>query len=528
MLRFNEKNYDATSLELIINIKYWLTTLAGFGMPLFFILSGFVIHYNYRNKITRGSISDSMEFLWSRFSRLYPLFIFVLIIDIISNGGFSTKIYISKEDALDEIRALPYFLVFVQSWFYEVIGKNALIYQLGWNSPVTWSISTEWFFYLSYLLLAYPIVFFTHNRPAKYILLFIFSWIIIFYFSSFQIFNQINLIDDWAINKYGQVASMKESYQDSFVRWVFYFSPYARIGEFITGCLVSSLYIKFLEKKITKFEDIIGFCLTWMSLISLPIFLYLMYSQTNSIIELRKVRDNIGLAPPLAILIFCVARYENLVSRFLSLRSVVGMGNASYSIYLIHMLVFYLILKSIAFVDLPGTLSGFLFGITRLILALILIILFSQMLFKIVEVPAREWLRNLWVDNGQMQWRVILFTLGVFSLSISILAILKFFDSSNNSNSEIIIDTATYGSNCGAPKGNANWHILSRCGKTIICKYRIDVRNLGDPASGCGKDFRVEYRCKNGLVKPPIVIQGESGFGSEAILNCSDNIEILK
>jgi len=204
------------------------------------------------------------------------------------------------------------------------------------------------------------------------------------------------------------------------------------------------------------------------------------------------------------------------------------MGNASYSIYLIHMLIFYLIFKSIAFVDLPGTLGGFLFGITRLILALILIILSSLALFKIIEVPAREWLRNLWVDNGQMQWRVILFTLGVFSLSISILGVLKFFDSSSNSNSEIIIDTATYGSNCGAPNGNANWHILSRCGKTNICKYRIDVRNLGDPVSGCGKDFRVEYRCKNGLVRPPVVIQGESGFGSEAILNCSENIKISK
>src|ERR1700758_4530028 len=33
---------------------YWLTQVSGFGMTLFFVLSGFVIHYNYATSVTRG------------------------------------------------------------------------------------------------------------------------------------------------------------------------------------------------------------------------------------------------------------------------------------------------------------------------------------------------------------------------------------------------------------------------------------------------------------------------------------------
>src|ERR1700735_4443904 len=60
-------------------IKYWLSTAAGIGMPLFFVLSGFVIHYNYRTLIRSKGVVGFVEFLWARFSRLYPLFVVFLI-----------------------------------------------------------------------------------------------------------------------------------------------------------------------------------------------------------------------------------------------------------------------------------------------------------------------------------------------------------------------------------------------------------------------------------------------------------------
>jgi peptidoglycan/LPS O-acetylase OafA/YrhL len=42
---------------------HWLDIPAGFGMTLFFVLSGFVIHYNYR-KVTTEGVSGVGRFLW--------------------------------------------------------------------------------------------------------------------------------------------------------------------------------------------------------------------------------------------------------------------------------------------------------------------------------------------------------------------------------------------------------------------------------------------------------------------------------
>jgi peptidoglycan/LPS O-acetylase OafA/YrhL len=43
--------------------KFWLSTAAGIGMPLFFVLSGFVIHYNYRSLISSaGAVGFAKSF----------------------------------------------------------------------------------------------------------------------------------------------------------------------------------------------------------------------------------------------------------------------------------------------------------------------------------------------------------------------------------------------------------------------------------------------------------------------------------
>src|SRR5579862_9913377 len=54
--------------------------LAYFGMSLFFVLSGFVIHYNYAKLIqSDGYIFGGYKFFTARIARLYPLYALVLI-----------------------------------------------------------------------------------------------------------------------------------------------------------------------------------------------------------------------------------------------------------------------------------------------------------------------------------------------------------------------------------------------------------------------------------------------------------------
>src|SRR5262249_34278414 len=108
---------------------YLLATTSAAGMSLFFVLSGFVIYYNYSDSI--GSPAGLFIFFVARFARLYPLYIVGVTYELLRHLSYSNL-------AAAEI-AIPYYLTLTQSWLYLPIGDNALIYQFGPISSVAWS-----------------------------------------------------------------------------------------------------------------------------------------------------------------------------------------------------------------------------------------------------------------------------------------------------------------------------------------------------------------------------------------------------
>jgi len=83
------------------------------------------------------------------------------------------------------------------------------------------------------------------------------------------------------------------------------------------------------------------------------------------------------------------------------------------------------------------------------------------------------------------------------------------------------IVSATYGLNCGAPRGNATWHIAEACDGTSNCNYPIDVNALGDPSVGCPKTYAVEYRCAGGATRTASAAEG-AGPGTIVTLQCTN------
>lgn len=96
---------------------------------------------------------------------------------------------------------------------------------------------------------------------------------------------------------------------------------------------------------------------------------------------------------------------------------------------------------------------------------------------------------------------------------------------------DIRITEATYGKNCEhyqPPPGNANQvrdgnatgSVAAACARaTASCQYAVDVAKLGDPASGCGKDFLVNWRCGTGRTIRQAYLPAE-GQGSVALIAC--------
>lgn len=106
---------------------------------LFFLLSGFVIHYNY--SVKQGF--DRKDFLWKRFVRIYPIFILVMVLSIVLN------LATGAQQVHMDIATFVYNLAGLQD---SQLQKPGIGYPtFGDNDPL-WSLGYEAWFYVFYAI----------------------------------------------------------------------------------------------------------------------------------------------------------------------------------------------------------------------------------------------------------------------------------------------------------------------------------------------------------------------------------------
>ena len=114
------------------------------GVELFFVLSGFILCHVYRTSVEERRFRYG-EFLWARLARVYPLHLATLA--GVGLLGLAAALAGFAIDAnIISIEALPANLLLVHAWGFAPVA--------GWNHP-SWSISAEWFAYLSFPLFAW-------------------------------------------------------------------------------------------------------------------------------------------------------------------------------------------------------------------------------------------------------------------------------------------------------------------------------------------------------------------------------------
>jgi peptidoglycan/LPS O-acetylase OafA/YrhL len=106
------------------------------GVSFFFVLSGFILTYNYAD-VFRGGVSFATykRFVWDRWTKIYPVHLAAFLI-ILPIQIFSPNLPL-------DWRAVPIHLLLLQCWW--PLTQPKLLHYL--NVP-SWSISCEWFFYL--------------------------------------------------------------------------------------------------------------------------------------------------------------------------------------------------------------------------------------------------------------------------------------------------------------------------------------------------------------------------------------------
>jgi peptidoglycan/LPS O-acetylase OafA/YrhL len=355
-----------------------------YGMPLFFVLSGFVIHYNYSRLFSTMRPGWAIfEFLGARFARIYPLFICFFLVGLAVDGVLQWY----DHHKLNLLLVLGHFLTLTQSWVYIVLYGDRLV--LDGTFGLSWSLSTEFFFYLTYIVLVLHVAR-MRNIAGLFVTAGAMSVLVLATFAYAAGHRD-------AINAFGvRYMNGNVSGTDHTVFWwLFYYSPYGRVFEFILGCLTAQIFAIFSQHPVSACEERYGRVVVYAALVFLVAFalVYLFRpfgSEAAKYTELLKL--NFGCAVAIAALIFCVSRYRSsTVALMLSTPLMVLLGDLSFSIYAVHT-------WTLRIFERPSMDFGYgleLEAAFRVVMAVALTLILSSATYRLIEVPARARLRKV-------------------------------------------------------------------------------------------------------------------------------------
>lgn len=276
------------------------------GVSFFFVLSGFILTHVHGN----GPIPYG-RFMMGRVARLWPLHVVCLlaVMLVVPSGsqaydgaGFGNK-WVSLTTSL--------FLA--QSW----VPTFASVY--SWNS-VSWSISTEMFFYAMFPLL---IVLLRWSRTAFLLVCF------------------LPTLALWVIARSFDVPPASDDAYTVTLNALFYSFPLARLFEFGLGIVACRVWQHFRTRSESNFAiatsvEVAGLVLmaAWFMWAFPTLTPYALKSPV-----LWQWFASSGSCFVFAIFIALLASGRGAVGKILALRPLVVLGEVSFAIYMVHMIV---------------------------------------------------------------------------------------------------------------------------------------------------------------------------------------------
>lgn len=138
----------------VVLFHYWPKLDVGFtpaiatkgylGVEAFFVLSGFILCHVYLRGFGEGRFRYG-DFLWNRLARVYPLHLATLVgVGAMAVAG--TMAGLKVDPNILSWPSLPANLLLVHAWGFAPVA--------GWNHA-SWSISAEWFAYLTFPAFAF-------------------------------------------------------------------------------------------------------------------------------------------------------------------------------------------------------------------------------------------------------------------------------------------------------------------------------------------------------------------------------------
>ena len=265
------------------------------GVAFFFFLSGFILTYAHAAEYERGKGSPR-KFWVARFARIYPTYFVIMSIALLMNLG--------------DVRRVPYHavafaadLLMMQSWSMRMVN----FFHVG-----AWTLSVEAFFYF-----LFPFLLLRLRPKTRAIAL---ALIAFFYLLSM-------VAPLLAMVRY-PLSAYSESYDAPGSLFVFTIRrlPILAAPEFLAGVSLGWFYLRFKpSQRASAVMAALGLALLAPALL---------FSAHLPFIALHN-----GLLIPAYSLLLLGLTQDNLLTRLLSGRTLVLLGEASFALYLVHMLV---------------------------------------------------------------------------------------------------------------------------------------------------------------------------------------------
>ncbi len=344
-----------------------MLSLPPIGLTLFFMLSGFVLWFNY-SPLFRSI--DTKQALWhftaARLARIFPLYLLVLLAGIMV-AGFGTLVETLPGSLL--------FLPLAQSWI-AGSGHNLLLANFG-TLDHTWATSTALF-----LSLAFP--FFLVCTP-RIRTLWSLKWLIaisVILFAAIQFLIARYSLAISTVLVPGQISSAG-------LKWLTFYSPCLRILEFGIGCMLARAHMAARKRPggiVTPPNLWMAWCLVIVLAVTVVIANAVEFPDEWSfaVVSLRE-----GAIVLLAvILLSSIAIYPlSRVSALLASRYFVLGGALSFSLCLLHPFVLSLLRQSQLF---ETALTSWETWLPVFLLAIAIQVLVALAGARLIEVPAQR------------------------------------------------------------------------------------------------------------------------------------------
>lgn len=374
--------------RIILSFLKVSSALSGPAMACFFILSGFVIYFNYGNDDKPLTRKLLLNFYLTRLIRLYPLWLTILILDFFlwSRANFTTNDYIAS---------LPFYLTMTQTWIYQVTGNFSMNYGFGLGTGVGWSISVEWFFYIIFPLLIILMAKVKNLKTQLFSLIVtLFLYFLLTFLLNNQCFNKNSFGNMFANTLFGPTANL-DNWQDSFGRWLVYMNPFLWSFSFLIGILGAKISLLLYQNRTV---------LQYLRLAKIGSLFFLIFVTINSYVYtisdfLWIFRFGAIYSLPLSIFLItlCVDHFSNrtmLKKQFRKFSLWTSfLGESSYAMYLFHFPIISFLKDWRDPVLASGT-FGFLYELIRWFIVLVGIHLFSIAVTSYFDNPCRIFLRK--------------------------------------------------------------------------------------------------------------------------------------